>query len=297
MNDAELAITTVRSEHPFDAIAGEYDAHFTQRRLGRWLRAAVHRHLTDLARPGDRVLELGCGTGEDALWLARCGAHVVATDASAAMLAEAHCKAVASGVADLITFAQFDLSEIGPADWEGVETRAWLPARQQAEGHPCYDAVLANFGVLNCLSNRRPLAAVLAQWVRPGGRVALVMMSPICPWEMAWYTMHGQICPAFRRFRSGVEARLGPRGFPGATMPVWYPSPRRLRAEFAPAFQLVHAAGIGVLLPPSYLSHLVDRWPRFFARLSVWERHLAGQFPWTWLADHYLMIFERRPVS
>jgi hypothetical protein len=75
---------------------------------------------------------------------------------------------------------------------------------------------------------------------------------------------------------------------------VWYPSPRRLRAEFAPAFRSIHTAGVGVLLPPSYLSHLVDRWPHFFSRLANWEQHLAERFPWTRLADHYLMVFERR---
>jgi hypothetical protein len=122
-------------------------------------------------------------------------------------------------------------------------------------------------------------------------------MSPICPWEIAWYTAHGQIRTAFRRFRAqgrapsgrGVEANVGHE-----RVRVWYPSPRRLAAEFAPAFRPIRAAGVGILLPPSYLSHLVERWPRFFSRLAGWEQHLAKHFPWTWLADHYLMVFERR---
>lgn len=274
-SEANLTGAALQGEHPFDAVAGEYDAHFTRRLLGCWLREAVHRHLTDLVQPGDRVLEMGCGTGEDALWLARRGAEVVATDASAAMLDVAHRKAAAAGMADQIRFVQVDLAEQGGA------------------GSGLYDLVLANFGVLNCLADRRTLAARLARWVRPGGRLALVVMSPICPWEIAWYAAHGQIRPALRRFRSGAEARLGD----DATVRVWYPSPRRLRAEFLPAFQCVRTAGIGVFLPPSYLSHLVERWPRVFARLAAWERHLSDRFPWTWLADHYLMIFERRQGS
>jgi hypothetical protein len=74
---------------------------------------------------------------------------------------------------------------------------------------------------------------------------------------------------------------------------VWYPSPRRLRAEFAPMFRAVHTAGLGVLLPPTYLEHLIQRWPRLFQQAATWERRHADGFPWTWLNDHYLMILER----
>jgi ubiquinone/menaquinone biosynthesis C-methylase UbiE len=281
INDADSAFAALESEQPchaaaFDAVAEEYDAHFTSSRLGGWLRDAVRRHLTGLVQPGDRLLELGCGTGEDALWLARLGANVIATDVSSAMLEAAARKAAMSEVSSRITFVQLDLAEIShEAETTGVGN---------------YDAVLANFGVLNCLPDRRPLAVVLARWVRPGGRVALVVMPPVCPWEMAWYTAHGQLGRAFRRFQAGGEAHLGD----GATVRVWYPSPRRLRAEFAPAFRLVYTAGIGVLLPPSYLAHLVDRWPRVFAQLATWEADLPGGWLWSWLADHYLMVFERR---
>lgn len=286
MYDLNPRTIGLQDSQPFDATAVEYDADFTQHRLGRWLREAVHSHLADLVQPGDRVLELGCGTGEDALWLARRGAQVVATDASTAMLEVAERKVAAAGFDDRISFAQLDLSGVS-GDWSLA--LGMTPSSQ-------YDAVLANFGVLNCLADRRPLAGRLARWVRPGGRVALVVMSPICPWELAWYVAHGQIDIALRRFRSGVEARLGNGQVPAGRVRVWYPSPHRLRTEFVPYFRPVYAAGIGVLLPPSYLSHLVDRWPQFFARLAVWEPHLAERFPWTWLNDHYLIVFERRTV-
>lgn len=280
-----MAGVVLKNHSPFDATAASYDAHFTGHRLGRWLRQEIHHRLADLIQPDDHVLELGCGTGEDAIWLARRGATVVATDASTAMLEIAAHKAVAAGLDGQIVTTPLDLSQLG--DWPSTFARSRHPG---AGG--LYDAVLANFGVLNCLPERRTLAAALAQWVRPGGHVVLVVMSPCCPWEIAWYTAHGQLRTAFRRCRSGVEASLGE----GASVRVWYPSPRRLQLEFAPYFRPVEMAGIGVLLPPSYLAHLVDRWPRLFARLAGWEPRLAGHFPWTWLNDHYLMIFER-PVA
>jgi hypothetical protein len=153
-----------------------------------------------------------------------------------------------------------------------------------------YDGAFSNFGALNCLPDRRPVAEALADWVRPGGRVVLVVMGPLCPWEVAWHLLHGEARTAFRRLQPGVEAHVGM----GATVRVWYPSPRRLRTEFAPYFRHLETVGIGALLPPPYLDHLVERWPRMFETLALLDRRLERMFPWTWLNDHYLAVFERR---
>jgi hypothetical protein len=157
-------------------------------------------------------------------------------------------------------------------------------------GSGIFDGAFSNFGALNCLPTRQPIAEALAGWVRPGGQVVVVVMGPLCPWELGWYLLHGQPRPAFRRLRPGVEAHIGT----GATVRVWYPSPRRLRAEFAPDFRHLETAGIGAFLPPSYLDHLVERWPRAFEALAHLDRRFARTFPWTWLNDHYLAVFERR---
>lgn len=50
---------------------------------------ALHQTLNRWIRPGMRVLELGCGSGRDARFMASLGAQVTATDGSAGMIAEA----------------------------------------------------------------------------------------------------------------------------------------------------------------------------------------------------------------
>lgn len=258
---------------PFDAIATDYDADFTQTRLGAWLRGTVREQLSAAFRPGDRVLELGCGTGEDAVWLAQRGMHVTATDASAGMIDVARDKAAAAAVADRIDVQLLDVHEL----------EAWVPGRT-------FDGVLSNFGALNCVADRRPIARALAACVPPAGRVVLVIMGPLCPWEMAWHLLHGRVGTAFRRLRGGESAHAGG----GGHLPVWYPSPRTVRREFAPFFRPLAAAGVGVLLPPTYLGHLVERRPVLFQKLAHWERRAGRRFPWTWLNDHYLLALERR---
>jgi SAM-dependent methyltransferase len=280
--------TALHGDPPFDAVAAEYDTHFTNNRLGRWLRQAVYSYLAEVLGPGDRVLELGCGTGEDAIWLARRGAEIVATDASVAMLEIASGKARAAGVDAQISFAEFDLLSLGQTAPGGDSASSLIPNPRHP--HTQYDAVLANFGVLNCLAERNVLAEMLAQSVRPGGHIVLVLMSPCCPWEIGWHLAHGQLRSAFRRFRAGSEAHVGQ----GRTVRVWYPSPRRLRQEFGHSFHHVQTVGIGALLPPSYLAHLVDRWPRLFEEIAAWDQRLGRRWPWRWLNDHYLTVFVRR---
>jgi SAM-dependent methyltransferase len=262
--------------HPFDAAAANYDAGFTRTRLGRWLREAVRARLARSFRPGERVLELGCGTGEDAVWLAGRGVRVVATDASPAMLSVARRKADRTGTADRLRFAPLDLGSAG----------AWAE-RDDLAGE--YDGAFSNFGALNCLPDRSHLASALAGLVRPEGQVVLVLMGPLCPWEIAWHLAHGRAGTAFRRFRSGIRAHVGG----GKTVRVWYPSPRRIRREFRPHFRHLETVGIGALLPPSYLGHLADRSPGVFERLSALDGRIGNRFPWTWLNDHYLVRMER----
>ncbi|MFS8531957.1 class I SAM-dependent methyltransferase [Sphaerobacter thermophilus] len=265
----------------FDAAAPSYDAVFTHRTLGRLLRAAVWEHLDAAFHPGDRVLDLGCGTGEDAVRLAQRGIDVLATDVSAGMIAVAREKAADAGVAERVHLAQVDLREHPlslPASWRGSDGIA---------------GAFSSFGALNCLPDRRRLASTLAAWVRPGGRLVLVLMGPLCPWEIGWHLARGQPRRAVRRLTAGRDGTLAHTGG-GTSVRVWYPTPRRLRAEFAPAFRHVRTVGIGVLLPPSYLAGLVECQPRAFTRLAALERRIAGRFPWPWLADHYLMVLERR---
>ncbi|WP_240777660.1 FAD-dependent oxidoreductase [Nonomuraea basaltis] len=74
--------------------------------------AALVRQAADL-EPG-RALDLGCGEGADAIWLARRGWQVTATDISRVALDRAAEHARAAGVADLIDWQRHDLAASFP---------------------------------------------------------------------------------------------------------------------------------------------------------------------------------------
>src|SRR5260221_9292896 len=83
---------------PFDAAAAGYDAAFSDSVCGRALRESVWRRLEPHVHGAINLLDLGCGTGEDAIWLARRGCNVVAVDNSTAMLSVAAAKIARAGL-------------------------------------------------------------------------------------------------------------------------------------------------------------------------------------------------------
>src|SRR3546814_6690463 len=85
MQDNTVQLRETR--HAFDSVAADYDGprgnNVLIQRMRRTLWKVVRRELP----PGPRLLDLGCGTGIDALHFANRGYPVVATDWSPGMVA------------------------------------------------------------------------------------------------------------------------------------------------------------------------------------------------------------------
>jgi len=253
---------------PFDALAADYDRQFTDSLLGGTLRRAVWRRLDAAFAPGSRVLELACGTGEDAVHLGARGVRVLATDASAAMVEQARRKVVRAGLAGLVEARRLSFERL-----------AELP-------EAAFDGAFSNFGGVNCAKDLTAFARDLARVVKPGAPLLLCAMGPLVPWEWMWFLLHGDARAAFRRLRrGGVEWRgLG----------VVYPPPGRLARLFRPAFREARRAAIGALVPLPAAEGWALRHPGLVARLDARERRWETIWPLPSLADHYLLELVRR---
>ncbi len=250
----------------FDALAPTYDQDFTASPIAAYLRSRTQERLAQYFHAGDRALELGCGTGEDALWLARRGVRVLATDASAGMVEVAQAKTASE---PRVTIERMDLRALPALDAQ-------------------FDGVYANFGVLNCLDDWRPLSAWLAARVRRGGAAAFCVMSPFCLWEIAWHGLHGEWGVALRRLRGSARFEMG-----GESLDIHYPTIRRLTRDFAPHFRRAFVMPLGVALPPTDAYGAVERRPGWLRRLMAVERRVERARWLALLADHYWIEFER----
>jgi len=260
-----------RAVSAFDAIAHQFDE-----RYGAWAsvaaqRRAVRRELLRAFPAGASLLELGGGTGVDALFLAERGRRVLVTDGAPAMLARVEAKAAAAGLADRVRTRCVTL--------ESLESFA-------AEG-ATFDGAFSNFAALNCVEDLSPVAHGLARVLPAGAHALLVVFGPLAPGEVVVQLARGDARAAFRRLARGpVPARLAGRSFT-----VRYPSPRAIARAFSPSFRLERTRGIGVFVPPSAAEPAISRYPRALALLEAIDR--AATIPLAWLGDHALLDFQR----
>jgi SAM-dependent methyltransferase len=262
----------------FDRLARDYDERFTRGELGRLLRARVWARLDARFPRGGRILDLGCGTGEDAVYLASEGMRVVALDASRAMVDAARRKVEAARLEDRISVQYATIESLADSG-----TRRTDETARSAVFHGAF----SNFGALNCSAvDYASLARGLATLLGPGAPLILVVMGPAVPWEWAWYLTRGEPRTAFRRLRGG--------GAVWRNVVVRYPSIRTVRRAFAPWFHYRRASALGCLLPPGYAASWLLPHPRLLRALDHCERLLATAPPLPWLADHYVLELERR---
>lgn len=260
--------------HPaaFDAIAAQYDELFTNSVIGRAQRDAVWDVLRRHLRPGSSVLELNCGTGEDALFLAKRGMTVVACDISAKMIEVASTRGLHAGNAERVEFVALAIEDIA----------ALQPARK-------FDAVFSNFSGLNCVADLRKTATDLAKLLRPGSQAILCLSNKYCLWETIWYLLHVQWRKAFRRWSSRpVAARIGSK-----TVMVRYPSTAAIIGAFSPVFRVKGVHGIGIAVPPSYLEPWIRRIPRGMTLLRRLDRRATRWPLLRSLGDHVVLVLER----
>lgn len=267
-----MAAMTQLRPAPFDALAESYDRIFTDSLIGRAQRAATWRHLDSTFLPGQRVLELNCGTGVDALHLAERNVRVDAYDASSAMISVANRRLAASRRLP-VRFEVLATEELGTID-------------------SVYDGAFSNFGGLNCVQDLRQVARDLGRLVRPCGYLVLCLASRFCLWETAWWLAHGKPAKSFRRLRNGgIIAELSP----GSVVHVQYPPVHELRRLFAPQFSLRAVHGVGLFVPPSYVEPHARRFPSLL-RAAKRLDGLFGSLPGPRsLADHVLLTFRRVP--
>jgi SAM-dependent methyltransferase len=255
----------------FDRLAPTYDRDFTNSLTGRAQRQSVWKFLLATFPLQANLLELNCGTGEDALFLASHGRSVFACDASTQMIARAEQRLQIITPPPPVVFCQIPTERIGELN-PGIR----------------FDGAFSNFSGLNCVQDLAPVATALANLIKPGDKLLLCFSTRICLVEILFYLATLRPRKALRRARGVTEATLE-----GGSLTVFYPTLSQLRRTFAPHFKLTAVTGVGVAIPPSYLEPWARRHTTLFRLLLKLEPLLAPLPIFRTTGDHMLLCFEK----
>ena len=256
----------------FDQVAATYDTTFTHTIIGKMQRDLVYHHLKKLFSDSniESILEVNCGTGEDAIWLAKQGFQVTATDISKPMLTVAKAKEHAGN----ITFIQADLNDLS----------IHFPNEK-------FDLIFSNFGGLNCLSERQ-LSSFFknaTQLLNEKGKLVLIMMPRNTLWEQGYFLTKGQFNSIFRRKRESVLANIDDE-----KVITYYYNPKETLTLADHYFDLIQQNPIGFFVPPSYMEPFFKTKPRLISMLNALENKITSQRFLAKYADHYLIAFEKK---
>jgi len=257
----------------FDSVAPDYDGPRGNNPLIQEMREETWRWLDRTFAPGSHLLDLGCGTGLDAVRMARLGHRVTAIDWSPQMVRRTSERSAQEQLTPRVTALVAGAHEL-----------------QRVAGEEEYDGAYSNLGPLNCVPDLGAMSRELFRLVKPGGALVFTVIGRICPWEMVHYLRLRE----WERVRIRLAPGFVPVGMNKHTVWTHYYSPREFYAAFKQDFTLAHFRGLCLFAPPPYLSWVRERHPRWHQRLWALDRALAAWPGLRGLGDHFLMVMRRR---
>ncbi|MFN8589972.1 MAG: methyltransferase domain-containing protein [Thermomicrobiales bacterium] len=167
--ESDRAIWLARSRAAWDARAERWDVHASANAVALDRLAELNRIWDVLRlRPGARILDAGCGTGQVAIALAARGARVTGIDLSPEMIRRAETHAAAHGVT--IEWRNADISRI-------------------EEPFAVYDAILARV-VLQFVPDIPSVLREFRRVLRPAGRLLASVPGALSPIYRASWMRH-----------------------------------------------------------------------------------------------------------
>lgn len=266
INETEAASAFSKQAVGFD----EYDAGNT---TIQYKRKRVRDHVLRYLPAAASILELNAGTGQDATYFARQGHRVHATDIAVGMQEKLREKVLRQGLAQQIT----------------TEVCSFNSLDQLKQRGP-YDLIFSNFAGLNCTAHLDEVLRSFDSLVRPGGQVTLVILPPFCLWE-SLLVLKGKFRTAFRRMAGRKGARSHVEGH---YFRCWYYSPSYVTRALKDSFELLSVEGLCTLVPPSYIEHFAERYPKTYKALCKREDRWKDKWPWKFIGDYYIISFRKK---
>jgi ubiquinone/menaquinone biosynthesis C-methylase UbiE len=260
-------------EAAFSNQAALFDDLYSQNAIVNYKRKRVREHLLKFMTPDSSVLELNCGTGEDAVYLALNGHRVHATDVSLGMQERLRAKVDQRGLKTFISTELCSFTQLNALQNRGP-----------------FDHIFSNFGGLNCTQDLDRVLQSFSGLLKTNGIVTLVIIPKFCLWE-ALLIFKGKFKTATRRWfsKKGAQAHID-----GTYFKCWYYNPSYVIKHMGSSFQLLEIEGLCTVVPPSYIENFAEKYPRIYKYLESKEDHLRNKFPWKYCGDYFIISLKKK---
>jgi ubiquinone/menaquinone biosynthesis C-methylase UbiE len=267
MNENELKVSEA-----FSRQSVIFDELNNNNKISEYLRSIYRAEVDSKLRPNDRILELNCGTGLDAIYFASKGHDVLATDLSQGMINQLNAKLTNADLKGKIRTMLCSFNELSKI-------------KDQK-----FDYILSNFGGLNCTDKLNEVLISFNSLLNNNGKISLVIMPKYCPWEWLM-VLKGKFSTAFRRFRKGTSAHIEGKHFL-----CYYYSPDYILNALKKDFKLLSLKGICITVPPEFYTGFIERYPKLFKFLSKIDKSISKVFPFTHCCDHYVITLQKKSL-
>jgi ubiquinone/menaquinone biosynthesis C-methylase UbiE len=261
------------TQDAFDSVAADYDGNRGNNALIQDMRREMWRWLDATFAPGSRLVDLGCGTGLDAVRMAQLGYRVTATDWSPEMVRRTSDRAERELLTDRVQAIHIGAHELHRLDGDGS-----------------FDGAYSNLGALNCVPELSAVSRECARLLKPGAALVFTVIGRICPWEVGYYLLRRRWARAKVRYARG----LVPVSMNKRTIWTCYYSPREFYRPFKAHFRLTHYRGLCVFAPPPYLIWVREKHTGWYERLWRLDRRVAGWPLLRGIGDHFLIVMRKR---
>lgn len=254
----------------FDAHAADYDGVFTNTSIGIRQRAKVYSRVEAIfLDEGASVLEINCGTGEDAHYFISKGVTWLPTDISKNMVHQANLK----------------LKD------QNAET---IDAHAAIEKYGKYhNTIFSNFGGLNCLNDNElsNLFELSSRQQNPNSRFIAVIMPKFCFMEGLYHLSAFKWRKLFRRAnKNGLLVNVQ-----GSKVHTFYHRPSRVKAHLIKNdYDIELVKPIAVAIPPSYLSNKLTDGSILLRIFDALDRLLCRISGLSGVSDHFIIIAKKK---
>lgn len=251
----------------------KFDELYAGNTIVQYKRERVRAHVQQFISPQSHVLELNSGTGEDAIWFARQGHTVHATDIAAGMQQQLQQKVQAAQLQQQVSTELISFTQL-----------------QNLQQQKKYDYIFSNFAGLNCTGELQKVLQSFDALLKPGGKVTMVILPRFCLWEFL-LLFKGKFKTAFRRLSGskGVQAHVE-----GTYFNCWYYNPSFVKRQLKDKFQLLGLEGLCTLVPPSYIEDFAEKHERWYRFLKAKENKWKHKWPWKTIGDYYIISFQKK---